>query len=323
MIGVDWELVEGAYRIKRIVRGGVWDQARSPLDEPGVNVKEGEYVLAVNGIPVDPKADPWASFQGLGDKTVVLTVGATPSLAKGRQVVVACLKDETDLRFAAWIEERRQHVEKATAGKAGYIYVQSTGVDAQNELASQFFAQYKKDGLIIDERFNSGGQIPDRFIELLNRPILSYWAVRDAPSWQWPPVAHRGAQVMLINGWSGSGGDAFPFYFRAAGLGPLIGARTWGGLIGISGSPALVDGGAVTVPTFRMYDPKGTWFAEGHGVEPDIAVEEDPTALANGKDPQLERAIAEVMDRVRKLPPVPGRPPYEKRIPTTTAAGRR
>jgi tricorn protease len=316
MLGVDWELANGAYRIKRIVRGGPWDAgARSPLDEPGVNVKAGEYVLAVNGVPVDPKADPWASFQGLGGRTVVLTVSRGATNAGARQVVVKCLSDETDLRFQAWIEERRQIVDKATGGKVGYIYVQSTGVDAQNDLMRQFVAQWKKPGLIIDERWNSGGQIPDRFIELLNRPVLSYWAVRDAPSQQWPPVAHRGPQVMLINGWSGSGGDAFPFYFREAGLGPLIGTRTWGGLIGISGAPPLADGGSVTVPTFRMYDPKGQWFAEGHGVEPDIPVEEDPTALARGTDPQLERAIKEVTDRMAKEPAVPPRPAYERRVP--------
>jgi tricorn protease len=176
-------------------------------------------------------------------------------------------------------------VDKATGGRVGYIYVQSTGVPAQNELVRQFMGQWRKEGLIIDERWNGGGQIPDRFIELLNRPILAYWGVRDGESWQWPPVAHRGAQVMLINGWSGSGGDAFPTYFRQAGLGPLIGTRTWGGLIGISGSPGLVDGGSVTVPTFRMYDPEGTWFPEGHGVEPDIHVEDDPTQLAKGNGP--------------------------------------
>jgi tricorn protease len=180
----------------------------------------------------------------------------------------------------------------------------------------QFMAQWRKDALIIDERFNSGGQIPDRFIELLNRPALSYWAVRDAQPRPWPPVGHRGPSVMLINGWSGSGGDAFPFYFRQAGLGPLVGTRTWGGLIGISGSPALADGGNVTVPTFRMFDPKGEWFAEGHGVEPDIAVDEDPAQLAKGTDPQLERAIQEVMKRISAQPKAPARPPYEKRIPT-------
>jgi len=278
-------------------------------------VKEGEYVLAVNGVPLDTKKDPWASFQGLGDKTVVLTVNASPSMTGARQVLVKCLPSETELRFRSWIEERRQLVDKATNGKIGYIYVQSTGVDAQNELVRQFMAQWKKDGLIIDERWNSGGQIPDRFIELLNRPILAYWAVRDGTSQQWPPVAHRGPQAMLINGWSGSGGDAFPTYFREAGLGPLIGTRTWGGLIGISGAPALADGGNVTVPTFRMYDPKGQWFAEGHGVEPDIPVDDDPAQLAAGKDPQLARAIKEVLERAAKAPKAPARPAYEKRVP--------
>lgn len=318
LLGVDWELANGAYRIKRIVRGGPWDTSvRSPLDDPGVMVKEGDYVLAVNGVAIDAKTDPWAAFQGLGNKTVVLSVSSSssPTMSGARQVVVKCLADETPLRFMAWIEERRQIVDKATGGRIGYIYVQSTGVDAQNDLMRQFMAQWKKDGLIIDERWNSGGQIPDRFIELLNRPILAYWAVRDGKSWQWPPVAHVGPQVMLINGWSGSGGDAFPTYFKQAGLGPLIGTRTWGGLIGISGAPLLADGGNVSVPTFRMYDPKGQWFAEGIGVEPDIRVDENPAQLAKGTDPQLERAIKEVMDRVTKAPKPPTRPAYERRIP--------
>ena len=321
LLGVDWELANNAYRIQRIVRGGPWDAAvRSPLDEPGVNVRAGEYVLAVNGVPIDTKADPWASFQGLGGKTILLTVNGKPVVDGARQVVVTALSSEVELRFRSWIEERRQAVDKATGGKIGYIYVQSTGVDAQNDLVRQFMAQWKKDGLIIDERWNSGGQIPDRFVELLNRPIAAYWAVRDGGSQQWPPVAHRGPQVMLINGWSGSGGDAFPTYFRQSGLGPLIGTRTWGGLIGISGVPPLVDGGNVTVPTFRMFETKGQWFAEGHGVEPDIRVDEDPAQLAKGIDPQLERAIKEVTDRVAKAPRVPARPAYEKRIPKTNGS---
>jgi tricorn protease len=338
MLGIDWELgpssttttsagpgpsangVQGAggqaYRVKRIIRGGPWDVGvRAPLDEPGVNVKEGDYILAVNGVTIDTKHDPWAAFQGLGNKTVILTVNSKPTAEGSRQVLVKTLTSEVELRYRAWIEERRQLVEKATNGKVGYIYVQSTGVDAQNELVQQFMGQWKKDGLIIDERWNGGGQIPDRFIELLNRPILAYWAVRDGASWQWPPVAHRGPQVMLINGWSGSGGDAFPTYFKQAGLGPLIGTRTWGGLIGISGAPTLVDGGNVTVPTFRMYDPKGNWFAEGHGVDPDIEVVDDPSQLASGTDPQLARAIKEVQDRIAKMPKPTTRPAPEIRVP--------
>ncbi|HJR57800.1 MAG TPA: PDZ domain-containing protein [Vicinamibacterales bacterium] len=316
LLGIDWELADGAYRVKSIIRGGPWDaDVRAPLAEPGVNVKAGDYILAVNGVPLDTKQDPYAAFQGLGNKTVLLTVNSKPSADGSRQVLAKTLTSEVELRYRAWIEERRQIVDQATGGTVGYIYVQSTGVDAQNELVKQFMGQWKKDGLIIDERWNAGGQIPDRFIELLNRPILAYWAVRDGASWQWPPVAHRGAQVMLINGWSGSGGDAFPTYFKQAGIGPLIGTRTWGGLIGISGAPVLVDGGNVTVPTFRMYDPKGAWFAEGHGVEPDIEVVDDPSQLAQGTDPQLARAIKEVQDLIAKRPTTPGRPAPEKRVP--------
>jgi tricorn protease len=324
MLGVDWELANGAYRIKRIIRGGAWDaEARSPLAEPGLGVKEGDYVLAVNGLPLDVTRDPWAAFQGLAKEAVTLSVNTSPTTTGARQVVATCLEDETELRFRAWVEERRARVEQATKGRVGYIYVQSTGVDAQNELVRQFMAQWRKDGLVIDERFNSGGQIPDRFIELLNRPRLSYWAVRNGRDWNWPPVSHRGPKVMLINGWSGSGGDAFPFYFREAKLGPLVGARTWGGLIGISGTPGLVDGGQLTVPTFRMYDVRGHWFREGYGVDPDIPVEEDPSQLAKGIDPQLERGIAEVQRQLQSFPPEPRRPEYERRTApeTTTDAG--
>jgi tricorn protease len=314
MLGVDWELAGGAYRIKHIVAGGPWDvDVRSPLAEPGIGVKDGDYVLAVNGIPLDTNKDPWAAFAGMADQTVLLTVSTTPSMTNSRQVAVKCLSSEIELRFREWIEQRRARVDKATDGQVAYVYVQSTGVDAQNELERQFMAQWTKAGLIVDERFNSGGQIPDRFIELLNRPALSYWAVRDAEPRPWPPVGHRGPAVMLINGWSGSGGDAFPFYFREAKIGPLIGTRTWGGLIGISGAPALVDGGNLTVPTFRMFDVRGKWFAEGHGVDPDIPVDEDPTQLARGSDPQLERAIQEVKTRLQQTPGAPKRPAYEAR----------
>ncbi|MFB3853729.1 MAG: PDZ domain-containing protein [Vicinamibacterales bacterium] len=320
MLGVDWEVTNGAYRVKHIVSGGPWDiEVRSPLAEPGVNVEEGDYVLAVNGVPLEIGRDPWFAFQGLANQPVTLTVNGKPTSEGSRQVVVKCMADETELRFREWIEQRRNRVEGATGGKAGYIYVQSTGVDAQNELVRQFMAQWSKDGLVIDERFNSGGQIPDRFIELLNRPALSYWASRDGETQQWPPVAHRGAKAMLINGWSGSGGDAFPFYFREAKLGPLVGTRTWGGLIGISGVPPLVDGGSVTVPTFRMYDVNGKWFAEGHGVEPDIRVDEDPAQLAKGIDPQLEKAIEEVEHRMAAQPAKPARPAPERRVPIRTS----
>ncbi len=314
-LGIDWELSNGAYRIKKIVNGASWDtEVRSPLLSSGLKVKAGDYILAVNGVTLDVTKDPFAAFEGLADKTVELTVNDKPLTDGAWNILVKTMSDETRLRNLEWIESNRKRVELATDGKIGYIYVPSTGIDGQDELVRQFSAQFSKEGLIIDERFNNGGQIPDRFIELLNRKPLAFWAVRDGKNWQWPPVANFGPKVMLINGWSGSGGDAFPDFFRKAGLGPLIGSRTWGGLIGITGAPTLIDGGNITVPTFRMYDPDGKWFKEGHGVDPDIDVPEDYSKLSKGVDNQLEKAIDEVM-RLHKLnPPVnPKQPEYEKR----------
>ncbi len=314
-LGIDWELSSGAYRVGKIIKGASWDaENRSPLDEPGVRVKEGDYILAVNGIPLDATKDPYAAFEGLADKTVDLTVNDKPNMAGSRRVTVETMSSEARLRLLAWIEANRKKVEQKTGGKIGYIYVQDTSIPGQNDLVRQFTAQFDKQGLIIDERFNSGGQIPDRFIEMLSRKPLAFWAVRDGKNWQWPPVANFGPKVMLINGWSGSGGDAFPYYFHEAGVGPLIGERTWGGLIGISGAPQLVDGGVVTVPTFRMYTPDGKWFAEGHGVDPDIKVVENPAKLGNGEDEQLDKAVQVVLQLLKESPPVaPAQPPYQKR----------
>ena len=316
-LGIDWELNQGHYRVKKIIRGAPWDsEVRSPLDEPGIKVKEGDYIIAVNGIDLNPEKSPYAPFAGLAGKTVELCVNGNASDEGSRKVIVKTLvqRQESRLRHLNWIESNRSYVEKLSKGRIGYIYVRSTGIDGQNELVRQFSAQFHRDGLIIDERFNSGGQIPDRFIELLDRKPLAFWAVRDGKDWPWPPIAHFGPKAMLINGWSGSGGDAFPDYFKKAGLGPLIGKRTWGGLIGMTGAPRLIDGGVVTVPTFRMYDPDGKWFKEGHGVDPDIEVLDDPTQMARGIDPQLKRAVEEVLKRLKTNPPVkPKRPGYEDR----------
>ncbi|MBX6365474.1 MAG: PD40 domain-containing protein, partial [Gemmatimonadetes bacterium] len=329
MLGVDFTLENGAFRIQRILEGAPWDsEVRSPLAESGVNVKPGDYLLAVNGRPLDTTQDPWAGFQGLAGATVQLTVNSTPSLQGARTVLVKTLDaaGEARLRNLAWIEANRKRVDEATGGRVGYVYVPDTGINGQNELVRQFYGQFDKDGLIIDERFNSGGQIPDRFVELLDRPIRNFWAVRDGHDWTWPPAAHNGPQVMLINGWSGSGGDAFPFYFRQAGLGPLIGKRTWGGLIGISGVPPLVDGGYLTVPTFAIYSTDGQWIIENDGVHPDIEVEDDPAQLAKGVDPQLEAAIAEVLKELKEKPPIrphrPG-PPPPRRPPAPPPTPRR
>jgi tricorn protease len=315
-LGCDFALENDAFRIKKIIEAAPWDaEARSPLRQPGVtNVHEGDYLLAVNGEPLDTSLEPYAAFQGLADKPVMLTVNDKPTREGAREALVQTLASESRLRHLAWINANRERVEKATDGQVGYVYVPDTGRGGQTELVRQYRAQFTKPGLIIDERFNSGGQIPDRFIEMLGRHTINYWGVRDGKDWAWPPTAHDGAMIMLVNGWSGSGGDCFPYYFKKAGLGPLVGQRTWGGLIGMTGAPALVDGGGVTVPTFGIYSTKGEWIIEGYGVDPDIEVVDDPGLMAKGGDPQLERAIDEALKALKKNPPRDvKKPKYPKR----------
>ncbi len=317
MLGIDWALENGAYRIDRIIRGAEWDsEVRSSLDEPGVDIDEDDYILEVNGVPMDTGVDPWAAFDGLSGKTVELTVNDEPAMDGSRKVIIETLSlgEELRLRNLEWINQNRLAVAEATDDQVGYIYVPNTGTSGQTELVRQFIAQSQKPGLIIDERFNSGGQLSNRFIELLNRKTQAYGMNRYGENLRFPFAAHEGAQVMLINGWSASGGDAFPWLYKKSGRGKVIGTRTWGGLIGPAVGHRLIDGGVVVVPPGRIYGPEGDWFDEGHGVDPDIRVVEDPTALANGNDNQLQRAIEEVLrdiDEVLPLHTPP--PPFEDR----------
>lgn len=316
LLGCDFELDEtnDAYRISKIYDPGRQGaEPRSPLRAPGVDVRDGDYLLAVNGRRVDTSKDPWAAFQGLTGEVVTVTIGRTAEMNDANEVVVRPLDSEFRLRHLAWIESNRRKVEEATGGRVGYIYVPDTGRNGQNELVRQFTPQWDMDALIIDERFNAGGQIPDRFIELLNRPVYNHWARRDHRDWQTPTIAHTGPKVMLMNGWSGSGGDAFPYYFRAAGLGPLIGTRTWGGLIGYTRNPQPIDGGFIAAPSFGFYRD-GQWEVEGYGVDPDYEVENLPHEMVAGRDPQLEMGIAVILRLLEKQPPQrPQRPPYPDR----------
>ena len=316
MLGVDWEVHEGAYRITNILRGAAWDSdAISPLGMPGMDVAEGDYVLAVNGMPLSTDHDPYSAFQGMAGKEVVLTVSAKPAMDdEAREVIVKTIGNEGNLRMRAWIEKNRKYVEEKTGGRVGYLYVPDTGVNGQNNLFRQFYGQALKDALIIDERWNGGGQIPTRFIELLNRPATNYWATRGKQDIHWPPDSHQGPKAMLINEDAGSGGDAFPHYFRQAGIGKLIGRRTWGGLVGISGNPALIDGGRISVPTFAFYDNDGTWGIEGHGVDPDIEVMDHPALMVDGGDPQLDAAIEHILGELESNAyQKPTRPAYPDR----------
>ncbi len=323
MPGADFELANGAYRLARIFRGAPWDtDARGPLGAPGLDVAEGDYLLAVNGAPVDPGRAPWAAFQGLAGKTATLTVSKFPTLdGRARRVVVELEASESALRFRAWVEANREYVAARSGGRIAYVYVPNTGVDGQNELFRQFYGQMHQEALLVDERWNGGGQIPTRFVELLDREPANYWARRDGNDWPWPYDAHFGPKAMLINGLAGSGGDYLPYWFRQRGLGKLIGTRTWGGLVGISGNPGLIDGATVTVPTFAFYENDGTWGIEGHGVDPDLEVIADPSKMVDGGDPQLDAGIAHLLAELERNPyRKPARPPYRDRsgmgIPT-------
>lgn len=311
MLGCDFAMENGAYRITKIYEGAPWDSdARSPLKQPGSVVNEGEYLLAINSIPLDTSRDPWASLEGMAGINVTLTVSENPTVDdKARDVVVKPEGSEAGLRYRAWIEKNRAYVAEKTGGKSGYIYVPDTGVNGQNDLVRQFYGQVDRGALIIDERWNGGGQIPTRFIELLNRPNTNYFARRDGRDWPWPPDAQQGPKCMLINGLAGSGGDMFPWLFRFNKMGKLIGMRTWGGLVGISGNPSFIDSGDCNVPTFGFYENDGTWGVEGHGVDPDIEVIDDPGKMAGGKDVQLDAAIGHILEELERNPHTPPKRP--------------
>ena len=317
MLGCDFALEDGAYRISHIVEADPWDtDGRGPLSQPGTDVKVGDYLLAVNGVPLDPAKDPWAAFQGLAGRMVTLTVSEKAKLGDdARTVVVELLEGERDLRYRAWVSANRAYVAERSGGRVGYIHVPDTGDQGQNELVRQFLSQMQKDALIVDERWNGGGQIPTRFIELLNRPVTNYWIARDSDEvMPWPPDSHQGPKCMLINGAAGSGGDHFPYLFRLMKLGKLIGTRTWGGLVAMGGGPPLIDGATVTAPVFAFVDLDGTWGIEGHGVDPDIEVVDDPALMLDGKDPQLDAAIDLMLNEIAARPySPPTKPAYPDR----------
>ncbi len=314
LLGCRFEIADGAFKIAELYQGGQWDlDARNPLALAGV--KEGQFLLEINGQKLDTKKSPYEMLIGTQGTTVSLTISDDAQLDdEDQRIAVKPLGSDDNLRFRHWIEAKRKYVEEKSDGKVGYIYVVNTGVPGQNDLVRQLFAQLSKEALIVDDRWNGGGQIPTRFIELLNRPVTNYWARRDGRDWTWPPDSHQGPKCMLINGPAGSGGDMFPALFRQNKLGKLIGMRTWGGLVGISGGPSLVDGASVTMPSFAYYEKDGTWGIEGHGVDPDIEVVDDPAKMVDGGDPQLDSAIELMLKEIQQNGyQKPDRPEYPDR----------
>jgi len=304
LLGVDFAPDNGRYRIAKIYRTGARAyEVRSPLDDAVLDVREGDELLAVNGKPLSGSTDPWEALTGLAGKEVELTIAREGGAE--RKVRVKTLTSERKLRELAWVEENRKKVDAASAGRIGYIYVPNTSAEGQTELMIQYRSQFDKDALIVDERFNTGGALGDRMVELLHRPPLVYFRARNSSDYPLPELAHRGPKAMITNGWSYSGGDGFPLLFKTAKVGPLIGTRTWGGLIGPGLSLPLINGGFISPAPQRVYTVDGRWAEGNEGVKPNIEVDNDPGLLARGIDQQLDAAIKLLLDQVKDAKPVP------------------
>lgn len=293
----------GKYQIVKIYEGENWNESRrSPLTEQGVNVKEGDYLIGINGTELNISMNPYELLENTVGKTIEITVNPKPEATSAKTFTIKPIASELDLFYLNWVNERRAMVDKLSGGKIGYIHVPNTSIDGNRELFRGMYAYNEKEALIIDDRYNGGGFIPDVMTDLLNRKTLSYWERDGLSAMKTPGVAHNGPKVMLTNGYSSSGGDAFPYYFRKKGLGQLIGTRTWGGLVGMSGNAELVDGGYIAVPQFGIYDENERWIIEGIGVIPDIEVVDRPEQLAKGIDPCIEKAVEVLLKELKENP---------------------
>ncbi|MDP2238052.1 MAG: PDZ domain-containing protein [Bacteroidales bacterium] len=293
----------GRYRIMKIYEGENWNSTRrSPLTEAGVDVKEGDYLISINGHDITTKDNPYYFLENLADKDVEISVSSSGSATGARTSTIKTISSELELKYHNWVIERRSMVDKLSGGRIGYIHVPNTSTDGNRELFRGMYAFHNKEALIIDDRYNGGGFIPDRMADLLDRRTLTYWHRNGMMPSKAPGIAHDGPKAMLINGYSSSGGDAFPYFFKKMGLGKLIGTRTWGGLIGISGNARLVDGGYISVPRFGIFDENEEWIIEGIGVYPDIEVVDRPEKLAKGEDPGIEKAVEVLLEELKANP---------------------
>ncbi|MDJ0841890.1 MAG: PDZ domain-containing protein [Acidobacteriota bacterium] len=294
----------GYYKVGKILDGENWHpNFRSPLRDVGVNVNEGDFILAVDGEDIKTDTNFYRTLEHKGNRLVSLLVNDKPTKEGARMEKVRTITRETNLFYLTWVNERKKMVAEKSGGRIGYMHLPNTAVDGNRELHKNFYAQMHKEALIFDDRYNGGGFIPFNMIQLIERPVLSYWARRNIAPMRTPTYAHTGPKATLINGLAASGGDAFPYYFRERGLGKLFGTRTWGGLIGLSGNPGFVDGGSVSVPMFRFYDLDGNWAIENEGVSPDVEVVDLPHLVAQGQDPTLEAAIDHLMKELERNPP--------------------
>ena len=312
LLAVDFEADQssGMYRFKKIYSGENWHpNLRSPLTEPGVIVKAGDYLIAVNGRAVRASQDPYQVFVNTANETITLTVNSKPTDDGSRTVQVRPISDEGDIRELNWVENNQKKVAAATNGRVGYIYLPDMGDSGLNAFVKQFFPQIRMEGLIIDVRYNGGGFVDQLIFERLRRILSGMDRARNWEPGTVPPIVFSGSMVCLTNHYAASDGDLFSYFFKYYKLGPLIGQRTWGGVRGIRGNIPLIDGGYITRPEFARYGLDSKWVVENRGVQPDIVVENRPEQVVSGKDAQLEKAIELLMKTIqenpKKLPPAP------------------
>jgi tricorn protease len=312
LLGADYSVENGRYRFKKVYGGLNWNpELRAPLTEPGADVKTGEYLLAVRGQELRPPTNIYSLFENTAGKIIEITVGPNPDGSASRTVQVVPIANEGALRNRDWVEGNLRKVNEATGGRVAYVYVPNTSTQGHAYFKRYFYPQSYKEAIIVDERFNGGGQVADYYIDILRRPLGAYWAMRYGADLRTPAASIQGPKVMLIDETAGSGGDLLPWMWRKFGVGKLVGKRTWGGLVGILGFPVLMDGGFVTAPNLAIWTPEEGWVVENVGVPPDIEVEQAPADVINGHDPQLEKAIQLIMDELKKNPPrQPQRPAF-------------
>jgi len=317
LLGADYAIEHNRYRFAKIYNGQNWTPSlTAPLTLPGINIVQGDYLLAVNGRELHATDNIDSFFDGAAGKQTVLRVGKSPEGSGARDVTVVPIGSEYGLRNLDWINANRQTVDALSGGKVAYVYMPNTAGAGYSNFNRYFYAQLDRQALVLDERYNQGGLIADYVVSVLGQKHLSNAIERDGKPVHDPQGAIFGPKAMIVNHSAGSGGDAMPWYFRKAGLGTLVGTRTWGGLVGIGGYPTLIDGGSVTAPRYAIYGLDGDWEVEGHGIPPDVTVEELPKDVAAGHDAQLERAVAIVLQQLKEHPvpvsPIPAYPNYQK-----------
>ncbi len=312
LLGTDYTTANDRYCFKKIYSGENWNPGlRAPLTEPGIDVHAGDYLLAVNGRELHASDNIYSFFLNTAGQQVTITVGPSPDGSGSRQVTVVPIGSEIALRGRDWIYGNIQKVDALSGGKVAYVYLPDTTTGGFTSFNRYFFAQVDKQGAIIDDRYNSGGQAADYIIQYLQRTLWNYWYTPSGAVQTEPGEAIFGPKVMLINPYAGSGGDLIPWFFHHLNVGTLVGERTWGGEVGITGYPPLIDGGLVTAPSLAFFTTQGQWGIENEGVSPDIEVGMDPAAWRQGRDPQLEKGVQTILDELKAHPlPKPTVPPF-------------